>query len=213
MYYFQTYSEYNGGLSKCQDLTNVFLTLFSGKGELIMQINNFIEQNTKRKFIQFKKKKARYIYFICEDDGEIIYIGATSYLVSRIAKHGVFGECGRFARKKVFYFIVEHNEMACDIERIFIQTIRPKHNVHDNRRGKIKKKKVKKKKIKIRVTNSKWVTKEIIYLCGGSRKQAAKEIGISLSYFYRIERKLEPSIRLYQKLIQKLSKLITLNLN
>lgn len=166
-----------------------------------MYISDLIEKNKNRDFLQYKKQKANIIYFICKNDGTIIYVGKTSDIVMRVAGHGINGErFSRFRNKSVFYFFA-NNEDCRELEKVFILETQSKYN----KQPKILKKK--KAKIHVSVVSSKKEIKKLIRLCGGSRKKAAKTINIALGYIYRLEKGLKPSLRLYQDIVKMRNKL------
>ena len=191
-----------------------------------MYISEFVEKNRDREISQYKKEKAKIIYFICENNGEIIYIGKTVNIISRMQVHGVFHSSfiGRFSKKDIFYFTINENEDCDAIEQALILEIQPKYNIRGLPCEKLGKTKVNtyhipkvkpkpKSKDRVNIIASKKEVKKLIKLCGGSRKKAAKTANIAYGYIYRIEKGLRPSMRLYDAILRLCEELEVKNAN
>ena len=189
-----------------------------------MYISEFVEKNRNREISQYKKEKAKTIYFVCEKDGEIVYIGKTANIISRMNSHGVF-HCsfvGRFSKKDIFYFTINEKEDCDAVEQALILEIQPKYNIRGLpwRLEKSQKKKVTTKtkpkpkpKNRVNITDSVRNIKKIIRFCGGNRKQAAKTADIALGYIYRLEKGLRPSMRLHEALVRLCEEMEAENVN
>jgi hypothetical protein len=64
------------------------------------------------------------VYFICDDDNEVIYIGGSIRLDVRIKEHLKNFE---FCNKKFFFYSIPIEDL-CNAERILIKKFKPKYN-------------------------------------------------------------------------------------
>jgi len=85
-----------------------------------------LKENAEIKICQYEipTVKSGVVYFICEDDNEVIYIGASINFKTRIKDHIKRPE---FCNKKYFFFSVDINEL-CNTERRLIRNFKPKYN-------------------------------------------------------------------------------------
>jgi len=87
-----------------------------------MKIENFIKENKELNIKEYDFQKTGIVYFICEKDGSIIYIGSTTQLQNRITQHFI---SIKFYNKPVFFFYTPDYK---EIERNLIYQIKPKYN-------------------------------------------------------------------------------------
>lgn len=90
-----------------------------------MNINDFKRNNSALNVKQYKILTEGVIYFICEKSGEIIYIGSTMNLQSRLKNHSTRIE---FHDKPVFFLYLPKNE-CLRVEVELIQELNPKYNI------------------------------------------------------------------------------------
>jgi DNA-binding Xre family transcriptional regulator len=90
-----------------------------------MDINSFIEENKKFGVEKYNLPNKSVIYFICEEDGLIIYVGTAVNLQTRIKEHFVRVE---FYDKPIFFFFYPIDKCR-DLEKKLINQIRPKYNI------------------------------------------------------------------------------------
>ena len=94
-----------------------------------MNINEFIKENENHTIEKYNLPDKSVIYFICEKDGLIIYIGTAVNLQTRIKEHFVRVE---FFNKPVFFFF--HPIEKCrKLEKALINQIKPKYNIQWNK--------------------------------------------------------------------------------
>jgi len=93
-----------------------------------MNITDFIEKNVAFNIEKHESGKLGAIYFICEEDGKIIYIGCTMTPYFRFKTHY---ERVDFCNKPIYFFW--HPILKCrKLEQKLIKQIKPKYNVHWN---------------------------------------------------------------------------------
>lgn len=90
-----------------------------------MNITDFIQQNKGLKIKRYNFPKKSAIYFICELDREIIYIGSTMNLQTRFQSHYT---TVRFYNKPIFFFFIPIDK-CIKLERKLIEDIKPKFNL------------------------------------------------------------------------------------
>lgn len=90
-----------------------------------MNINEFMEQNKNYTIEKYNSPDRSIIYFICELDGEIIYIGSTMNLYNRTKAHRTRVE---FYNKPIVFFLVPIDDCV-KLERKLIKDIRPIFNL------------------------------------------------------------------------------------
>jgi len=90
-----------------------------------MKITEFIKENQGLNTKQFNPKKEGYIYFICNKQHTILYIGTTGDLSGRITTHR---QAIHFADKK-FYFFSYPAKLCYSKEAELIGKIKPKYNI------------------------------------------------------------------------------------
>ena len=92
-----------------------------------MNINDLIKENKSLEIKKYNPAIKNIIYFICETNGEIIYIGSTTNLQTRLQNHATRIE---FYEKPVFFFACSNSKNKClKKERELIEKIEPKYNV------------------------------------------------------------------------------------
>ena len=89
-----------------------------------MKINDLIKNNQYPKIIKWKPKLIYTVYFICEKDGSIIYIGSTANIENRLYIHN---KSIRFCNKSFFYFGGSKKECQL-LEQQLICKVSPAHN-------------------------------------------------------------------------------------
>ena len=72
-----------------------------------MKIDEFIEENNDFNIKKYDRLKQSIVYFICEKDGLIIYIGSTTNLVGRFREHA---SRKQFYNKPIFSFPPKLNQ-------------------------------------------------------------------------------------------------------
>ena len=90
-----------------------------------MNIENFIKQNKKINIKLHHRKKNPGIYFVCNSVGEIVYIGKSEYIDTRIASHKrnkQFNDC--------FFYYFDCKEKLLETENKLINEIRPEFNLN-----------------------------------------------------------------------------------
>jgi len=90
-----------------------------------LNISDLINENKDFDFKRYDKSRAIGVYFICENDGSIIYIGSTVDLDSRLRYHSIRKE---FNNKPMFFFNTTKNKRK-KIEKILIEEIKPEYNI------------------------------------------------------------------------------------
>ena len=90
-----------------------------------MKIKQLIEENKNLGIIEWKPSETGYVYFICENDGKIIYIGTTMNITARIKTHYSNIE---FYNKPFFYFLAPMKE-CLKVELELIIKVKPKFNI------------------------------------------------------------------------------------
>ena len=95
-----------------------------------MNIKDFIKDNIDLNIKRFRPKKEGYIYFICNTQGAILYIGTTCDMNSRATMHK---QTIQFANK-IFYFFSYPARLCLSKEAKLIEAIYPKYNrMHNGR--------------------------------------------------------------------------------
>jgi predicted XRE-type DNA-binding protein len=93
-----------------------------------MKIDEFIKENDNFKISKFTDAFSGYIYLICDPDNNIIYIGTTGNLQTRIKSHLKNPD---FVGSAIYYF--EHPFKKCkNLEEELIRRIRPNKNNQNN---------------------------------------------------------------------------------
>jgi len=146
-----------------------------------MKIEEFIKENDNFDIKKYNRESQSAVYFICEKDGVIIYIGSTTDLVGRLREHASRKE---FYDKPVFFFFCD-KETYQDIEKQLILQIKPEYNVYSITKPKPKKEcnPIIKSKIAIKIKN-----KLIAVMAERniSVKDLAETIGITYPCVYQL---------------------------
>jgi len=123
-----------------------------------------------------------FIYFICDEKSEIVYIGKTKYLYSRLSYHSLRSDLKGYS---FYYFEISKNKMK-KVEKKLIREIKPPYNIQYNHstkgnipseapviRNNIReiKRKVGAKKLKKELRENR-ITQTMIASCLGVTKQA-----------------------------------------
>ena len=90
-----------------------------------MNIAKFMADNKNLEINKYARLLESYIYLICEDNGDIMYVGSTTNLWARILQHSSRVE---FYSKPIYYFPCPL-EQCRNIERELINKIKPAFNV------------------------------------------------------------------------------------
>ncbi len=95
-----------------------------------MNIKEFIKNNKGLQVKKYNPKEEGCIYFICNKQGTILYVGATCNISSRIATHK---QAVQFANKDFYFF--SYPARSCLLkEASLIESICPKYNkIHNNK--------------------------------------------------------------------------------
>ena len=158
-----------------------------------MNIQNFIKENSGLNVKPYKKKKNPCIYFICDTiSEEIIYIGQSEHLDTRISAHE---QDKRF--KNSFFYYFECPENLLQKESILIRQIKPKFNLNGIKEIKPKfnsngNKKPRSKYIKFATKSSmqlniKKIERELKRL-GWNKSRLGREMGMSkqaIHYYFK----------------------------
>jgi len=144
-----------------------------------MKIVDFIADNNKFNIKKHGEEQEGFVYFICEDDGEIIYIGSTISLHLRIVAHSLRIE---FYNKPVFFFLNQKAECAA-LERKLIRQIKPKYNIKCNPENKTKCNVTVRKDIAVKIRNK---LIEVMKKNNISQTKLAKILGVSRQRVFSI---------------------------
>ena len=90
-----------------------------------MNINEFIKNNEVLGITKWEVPKKGFVYFICEDDGLIIYVGTTMNLPYRINTHQ---KLRIQFQNKTFFFLKAPQEECLKLELKLILELDPKYN-------------------------------------------------------------------------------------
>ena len=90
-----------------------------------MDINDFIKDNPEHVIEEYRVREESFIYFVCEDNGEIIYIGSTMNPQARFKHHYTRVE---FYNKPIFLFNTPTGG-CLKLERKLIKEIRQEYNI------------------------------------------------------------------------------------
>lgn len=90
-----------------------------------MKMDDFIKDNEELGITKFPTKGPARIYFMCDGDGEILYIGRTMNIVLRMGSHGARGE---FDGTTQYYFECPQSEYKAK-EKELIKSLAPKINI------------------------------------------------------------------------------------
>jgi predicted GIY-YIG superfamily endonuclease len=152
-----------------------------------MNIADFIKENKNFDIAKWKASKKGIVYFICEENGLIVYIGSTKNPVPRFTTHSYRKE---FSNKPIFFFSPTKNKCK-KLEQKLINQIKPKYNINHIHKPK------KKQYIRIKdrpPTSMNYILFRAIKEAGLRAYQIAKIAGIESSRFSRIlsgERKIK----------------------
>ena len=92
-----------------------------------MKIDEFISSNAELEVIRCPAKRTSSVYLICSEDGEIIYIGRTMDMETRMLVHN-----GRKEFKKTIRYFFEYPQSEYkEKERELIKAIEPKFNIKE----------------------------------------------------------------------------------
>ncbi len=89
-----------------------------------MNIEKLIKENDGLNIKKFSLDCVSVVYFICETDGEIIYVGKTNAIGGRIVHHRK-----QFPEKSIYYIECSKGTIN-EIESKFIKKTKAKHNIH-----------------------------------------------------------------------------------
>ena len=164
-----------------------------------MKITEFIEKNKDLEISKFVYNFGSYVYFICEDDGIIIYIGTTANLQTRMKVHLASID---FAEKDIYYF--EYPLADCKkLEKELISRINPsKNNQNNHGRG------IRHDYGGTNLLKTKQIKKDLKKLLKSKRitqSQIAKKMGFSRQRIHQILN----ATNLHNSTIEKIEKLIT----
>jgi len=90
-----------------------------------MNIKEFSTTHQDQDVKEYQVPAESIVYFICERDGEIIYIGSTTNIQTRAQSHQARIE---FNGKPIF-FITSPPEECLHLERMLVEEIKPKYNL------------------------------------------------------------------------------------
>lgn len=93
-----------------------------------MEINDLIENNHHLNIKKWGETERCAVYFVCETNGDIIYIGSTMTLDHRLYVHN---RNIRFYNK-LFYYLKNTKEKCQLLENELICLVRPKYNIYCN---------------------------------------------------------------------------------
>ncbi len=176
-----------------------------------MNINDFIEERKDLNITKWVAPKRSAVYFICEKDGEIVYIGTTMNLQSRLTTQDMKV---KFHQKPTFFFL-QTKESCEDLEKELIFRIKPKYNNQWTHRAPEVKKKHKKYKAipiseKIKMAN---VKGESIASIMTERNMSQTELAILMKVSrQRIHQIIKDKRSLRKKTIKKLEKALGVKL-
>jgi len=149
-----------------------------------MNINYFINKNSRLGINQFFLDKYQHvIYLICEENGEVIYIGKTSILHYRIKAHYARPELNE---KPVYYFLYPKDEIG-EFEKELIKKYKPKYNIQCNNNGEYS------SNYQIDIDYQKSLKSPIVRIRG---KELRKRIKIKYKYYMTLASKMNISKQL-----------------
>lgn len=164
-----------------------------------MNIDDFIKENPLLSIERYTRPKKSIIYFICEEDGEIIYIGTTMDQRLRFKYHSARIE---FYDKPIYLFYYPKDKCK-EMESELITRIEPQYNITYNIPA-MKRLKRQKESARIR--------KKIITTAKRRRishSNFAKLMGVSRQRIHQI---LTEDHYLQKKTIQKIEKVLNIKL-